>query len=75
MLQTMGSQSLGHNWVAEQQQEQHTKSSKSHTGEISYDIPYMQSLKINDTNELIKQRLTDLENEPMVARREGEGKG
>ena len=45
--------------------------SKSHRGGISYDIPYTQSLKINDTNELIKQRLTDLENELVVARREG----
>ena len=55
-----------------------------------YDVPYMQNLKRNDTNELTKQkeahrlrertylqstdRLTDLENKPMVTkgeRREG----
>ena len=29
----------------------HTKSDKE--GELSYDIPYMWNLKINDTNELL----------------------
>ena len=38
----------------------HTESSKSNReGEISYDIPYMWTLKRNDTDELAKQRLTD----------------
>ena len=37
-------------------------------GERAYDIPYIWNLKINDTNELMKQkRLTDSENERMVA--------
>ena len=31
----------------------------------------MWNLKRNDTNELTKQRLTDLENELMAARRKG----
>ena len=36
--------------------------------ELSYDIPYMwNKKKIHDTNELTKQRLTDLENKLMVA--------
>ena len=39
--------------------------------EISYDIPYMWNFKRYNTDELTKQRLTDLENELMVA----EGKG
>ena len=39
--------------------------------EISYDISYTWNLKRNDTNELTKQRLTDLENELMAARRKG----
>ena len=30
----------------------HTERSKSERGDISYDIPYMQNLKTNDTNEL-----------------------
>ena len=50
----------------------HTESSKSNReGEIPYDIPYMWTLKRNDTNGLTKQRLT--ENELMVV--EGGGKG
>ena len=36
-----------------------------------YDIPYVWDLRRNDTNELTKQRLTDLENELMVARGKG----
>ena len=40
-------------------------------GEISYDIPYMWNQKRNDTNELTKQKETNLENELMVA----DGKG
>ena len=32
-----------------------------------YDIPYMRNLKRNDTNELTKQTLRDLENELAVA--------
>ena len=43
----------------------HAEGSKS--GEVSYDIPYMQNLKKNDTNELIYKTETDLENEFMVA--------
>ena len=39
--------------------------------EISYDIPYMWNRKGNDTNELTKQRLTDLEKELTVASGEG----
>ena len=39
--------------------------------EISHDIPYMWNLKRNDSNELTKQRLTNLENELMVARGKG----
>ena len=39
--------------------------------EISYDIPYMWNRKRNDTNELTKQRLTDLERELTVASGEG----
>ena len=38
--------------------------------EISHDIPHMWNLK-NDSNELTKQRLTNLENELMVARGKG----
>ena len=34
---------------------------------MSYDIPYIWNLKRNDTSRFIKQRLTDLENELMVA--------
>ena len=48
----------------------HNEWSKSdREGEISYGIPYMWNLKRNDTNELIykTERLTDLENELMVA--------
>ena len=42
--------------------------SEDSRGGISCDIPYMWNLKSSDTNELKKQkRLTDLENEPMVA--------
>mgnify|MGYP007134216280 CR=1 FL=1 len=38
-------------------------------GEISYDIPYMWSLKRNDTKNLLtRQRPTDFENDLMVAR-------
>ena len=70
MLQSMRSQRAGHDWANEQQQQQHAKLSKSHRGEIPYDIPYTRSLKINDTNELTKQRLTDSENELTVARRD-----
>ena len=45
----------------------HTGWSKSdREREILYDIPYVWNLKINDTNELTKQRLTDLEYEPMA---------
>ena len=42
-------------------------------GEISYDFPFMWNLKRNDTNEFTykTERLTDLENELMVA--EGNG--
>ena len=38
-----------------------------------YDFPYMWTLKRNYTNELLqnRKRLTDLENEPMVAGEEG----
>ena len=37
----------------------HTESSKSNReGEIPYDIPYMWTLKRNDTNELTKQKQT-----------------
>ena len=38
-------------------------------GEISYDFPFMWNLKRNDTNEFTykTERLTDLENELMVA--------
>ena len=46
----------------------HTEWNKSDwEREISYDIPYMWNLKRYNTNELTKQRLTDLENELMVA--------
>ena len=42
--------------------------SEDSRGGMSCDIPYMWNLKSNDTNELTKQkRLTDLENELMVA--------
>ena len=45
-------------------------------GEIAYDIPYMWSLKRNDTNELSNQKgLTDLENELMAVRMKDAGKG
>ena len=37
------------------------------------DIPYMHNLKRNDTNELTKKRLKDLENELMVARQKSGG--
>ena len=40
--------------------------------EISYDIPYMWNRKRNDTNELTKQRLTDLERELTVASGKGQ---
>ena len=43
--------------------------------DILYDIPYMWNLKRNDTNELTKQRLTDLENELVVARGKDGEKG
>ena len=46
--------------------------SKSDRGEISYDVPYVQNLKRNDTNELPKQKLTDLENKLLVAKGEGQ---
>ena len=36
--------------------------------ELSQDLPYMWNLKRNDTNELTKQRLTDLGNGLIVAR-------
>ena len=52
----------------------HAKSSiknVSHTeGEISYDIPLMESLKRNDTNEFClrnRKRVTDVENELLTA--------
>ena len=45
---------------------------KDREGETSYDIPYMWNLKRNDSNELMKQRLTDLENELVSARGWGE---
>ena len=35
----------------------------------------MQNLKRNDTNELTKQRFTDLENKLVVARRKGVSEG
>ena len=35
---------------------------KSDGGEITYGIPYMDNLKINDTKEIIYQKETDLEN-------------
>ena len=35
--------------------------------ETLYDIPYVWDLRRNDTNELTKQRLTDLENKLAVA--------
>ena len=41
-------------------------------GKISYDIPYMWNLKINDTNELIYK--TGLENTLMAARRKNGGR-
>ena len=43
-------------------------------GEISYDIPYMWNLKSNDTHQFTyeTERLTDLENELMVASSGGE---
>ena len=38
----------------------HTESSKSNReGEIPYDIPYMWTLKRNDTNELTYKTITD----------------
>ena len=43
--------------------------------ELSQDLPYMWNLKRNDTNELTKQRLTDLENELIVARGKDGEKG
>ena len=43
-------------------------------GEISYDIPYVWNLKRNDTNELTKQKVTELENKLMVAQGKDEGK-
>ena len=47
----------------------HTEQSNSdREREISYDIPYMWNFKRYNTDELTKQRLTDLENELMVAR-------
>ena len=50
----------------------HAKSSiknVSHTeGEISYDIPLMESLKRNDTDEFcLRNRVTDVENELLIA--------
>ena len=51
----------------------YTEGSKSYRGEISYDIPYMQTLKRSYINELIyknRKRLTDLENNFMVATEE-----
>ena len=45
-------------------------------GEVSHDIPYMQNLKKNGTNELIYKTETDLENGLMVAGgRRGEMRG
>ena len=42
---------------------------------ILYHITYMWNLKRNDTNELIQKTGTDVENELMVTREEGFGKG
>ena len=40
----------------------HTEGSKSdREGEIAYDIPYIQNLKRNDTNEFIYKTETDLQ--------------
>ena len=40
-------------------------------GELLYEIPYMWNLKRNDTNELAKQKETDLENKLRVSRGKG----
>ena len=45
-----------------------TEGQADREGKISYNIPYMWNLKRNDTNELIYQTETDLENELTVAR-------
>ena len=50
--------------------EYHTEWNKSE--KILYDIPYMWNLKRNDTNELKKQRLTDLLNLRLLGERDGE---
>ena len=51
-----------HNEWSKTEKEKYTKKKKKET----YDIPYVWNLKRNDTNELIKQRLTDLGNKLMV---------
>ena len=51
---------------------------KSNRGEISSDIPYMQNLKRNDTNELINKTETDSRTSRMnlwLPRGKGDGKG
>ena len=55
----------------------YTKWSKSdREGEISYDISYVWNIKRNDTNEVAYKtdRVTDLENEFMVAQGNDGGK-
>ena len=50
-------------------------SQREREGEISYNIYYIWNLKRNDTNDLsTEQKLTDLENEPMVTSRKGQQK-
>ena len=58
----------------------HTECSNSdREGEMSCDTPYMWNLNRNDTNERTykreRERLTDLENELIIAGRKNGGKG
>ena len=46
--------------------------STSREEEISYDMPYMWNLERNDTDELAKQRDTDLEKKLMAAGEKGQ---